>query len=554
MYQALYRKWRPKVFDDVVGQEHITSTLKSQIETHKTAHAYLFTGSRGTGKTTCSKILAKAVNCPNVHDGNPCGVCEICTGVDDGTLLDVVEIDAASNNGVDNIRELRDEANFTPAVAKKRVYIIDEAHMLSTGAFNALLKIMEEPPEHVLFILATTEVHKVPATVVSRCQRFDFKRIDTAAIAKRIKYVSEMEKISITDDAADAIAVLSDGGMRDALSLLDMCSAYSEVIDESTVTQCAGIVGREYLFEIANAVLNEDHAKVLETVNVLYQKSISVEKLCDNLISHFRGLMIAKTVDDISQFVACLPEEVEKIKQQAQSTSLSRIMYILECLQETSIKLSKSSAQRIDLEMCLFKMCSLKSSTSVQALTARIEALEDKLKLIQSGAVPVNTKKDVQPSDNTQQHVENNVGNSPQIHENDMFLTDEDAAAQIHSDKAKSDNKPSEEKLVKFKPWSNVVARLKGVNPALAGALKDSKAYESGDLLLIETDNMLFLQLMRQNDYARKSIREALMLETGKRFRLGPYKNQNVEKEEKNPLDIISKRAIDTGIPVDIVE
>lgn len=551
MYQALYRKWRPKVFNDVAGQEHITSTLKSQVEAGKTAHAYLFTGSRGTGKTTCSKILAKAVNCQHVKDGNPCGVCEICTGVDDGTLLDVVEIDAASNNGVDNIRDLRDEANFTPAVAKKRVYIIDEAHMLSTGAFNALLKIMEEPPEHVLFILATTEVHKVPATIVSRCQRFDFKRIDAATIAKRLEYVAENEGINLTQKAADAIAVLSDGGMRDALSLLDMCSARSSTVDEDTVDECAGIVGREYLFEIAKAVLEERHAKVLETVNVLYQKSISVEKLCENLISHFRGLMIAKTVDDISEFVQCLPEEALKIKQQAQSTGLSRIMYILDCLSETSIKLAKSSSQRIDLEMCLFKMCSLKSGNSVEALEARIEALEDKLKLIESGNVTISTN----VSDNGEKHVKEPLSAAESNDEFDSSLPQHE-----HTEKPKAqpvkkqDSEGTGMTVTKFKPWSNVVARLKGVNPALAGALKDSKAYESGDLLLIETDNVLFLQLMRQNDYAKTTIREALMLETGKKYRLGPYKNENVEKEEKNPLDIISRRAMDTGIPVDIVE
>ncbi|MDY4191819.1 MAG: DNA polymerase III subunit gamma/tau, partial [Oscillospiraceae bacterium] len=251
MYQALYRKYRPKSFDDVVGQEHITSTLKNEVLTGKIAHAYLFCGSRGTGKTTCAKILAKAVNCPDLRDGSPCGECEICRGIDDGSLLDVLEIDAASNNGVDNIRQLREDAFFTPSMAKYRVYIIDETHMLSTGAFNALLKIMEEPPSHVLFILATTEAHKVPATILSRCQRFDFHRIKSGDIARYLEKIAGKEGVELTHDGALLIGRLSDGGMRDAVSLLDQCISQGSRITAELVSRTAGLAGSRPVLELA---------------------------------------------------------------------------------------------------------------------------------------------------------------------------------------------------------------------------------------------------------------------------------------------------------------
>ena len=250
LYRAFYRKYRPSTFTDVVGQEHIIKTLENAVKSGKTSHAYLFTGSRGTGKTSCAKILAKAVNCINPHDGNPCNECEICKGIDSGVILDIIEIDAASNNGVDNIRDLREEANFTPANAKFRVYIIAEVHMLSIGAFNALLKTLEEPPAHVIFILATTEVHKLPSTILSRCQRFDFKRIPPEAISERLKEVAVKENLQISDDGAMLIARIADGAMRDALSLLDRCSSHEGLIDSAAVASSAGLAGREYIFEL----------------------------------------------------------------------------------------------------------------------------------------------------------------------------------------------------------------------------------------------------------------------------------------------------------------
>ena len=303
MPKALYRKWRPQVFSDVSGQGHITETLMHEVDVGRLSHAYLFTGSRGTGNTTCAKILSKAVNCLNPQNGNPCNECEVCRGIDDGSILDVTEIDAASNNGVDNIRDLREEANFTPAVAKYRVYIIDEVHMLSTGAFNALLKTLEEPPSHVLFILATTEVHMLPATILSRCQRFDFRRIPPEDIAKRLLLVAEKENLKLAEDAAMLIARIADGALRDALSILDQCASFSEEITLNIVSKAAGLLGRDYLFEISDAIKNQDSSKVLSIIDRLHASSCDMERLINELVNHFRNVMISKTTKTLKNLL-----------------------------------------------------------------------------------------------------------------------------------------------------------------------------------------------------------------------------------------------------------
>ncbi len=280
MYQVLYRKYRPRVFADVYGQDHVTSTLKNEIKENRISHAYLFTGSRGTGKTTCAKILAKAVNCEHSIDGEPCNECEVCKGLDNGTIYDVVEIDAASNNGVDNIRDLREEANYTPSRGRYRVYIIDEVHMLSTGAFNALLKTLEEPPAHVIFILATTEVHKLPATILSRCQRFDFKRIQPETMSVRLKEVAGLEGLTLTDDAAVLIARIADGALRDGLSILDQCSGRSKNIDADLVADVAGLAGREALYQLSECIYKKDGSGAMPTISEIYQKIFDMERLC----------------------------------------------------------------------------------------------------------------------------------------------------------------------------------------------------------------------------------------------------------------------------------
>ena len=309
MYQALYRKYRPKNFDEVVGQEHITSVLKQEIASGRIGHAYLFTGSRGTGKTSCSKIIAKAVNCPHQQDGNPCGVCDICRGIDDGSILDVVEMDAASNNGVDDIRDLRDETAYTPSACQYKVYIIDEVHMLSTAAFNALLKTLEEPPAHVIFILATTEIQKVPATILSRCQRYDFTRIGPEDIARRVEYIAGEEKLELTSDGAELIARLADGALRDALSILDTCAGVTAKIDADVVRRMAGVTDRSYLFHISDALEAQDAAAALAQLAQLRQQSVDVKRLTEELIAHYRALMLAALPGGQALLSGVSPEE-----------------------------------------------------------------------------------------------------------------------------------------------------------------------------------------------------------------------------------------------------
>ncbi|WP_228725130.1 DNA polymerase III subunit gamma/tau [Caproicibacter fermentans] len=346
MYQVLYRKWRPKSFSDVVGQPQVTETLKNELTSGRVAHAYLFTGSRGTGKTTCAKILAKAVNCLNPKDGDPCGECEICRGIDDGSVMDIVEIDAASNNGVDSIRTLREEANFTPAAAKYRVYIIDEVHMLSVGAFNALLKTLEEPPAHVIFILATTEVHKLPATILSRCQRFDFHRIPPQEIAERLTYVAEHEDASIEPQAALLIARLADGALRDALSILDQCFGRAKTVTEDVVVETAGLVGRNHLFELADAVRRQDSAAALEMIDRLHASSKDMARLCEELSSHFRSLMLIKTMKEPRSLLAVTDSEYGELTEQSRAISIETILHAIDALQATLEKMFRGGDRR----------------------------------------------------------------------------------------------------------------------------------------------------------------------------------------------------------------
>lgn len=357
MYQALYRKWRPQVFADVVGQDHITTTLMNEIKTGRHSHAYLFTGSRGTGKTTCAKIFAKAVNCEHPVDGDPCGECETCKGIDSGSVMDVIEIDAASNNGVDNIRDIRDEANFTPVGGKYRVYIIDEVHMLSTGAFNALLKTLEEPPEHVKFILATTEVHKLPATILSRCQRFDFKRITPEDIAGRLAYVAEKEDLTLDADAAMLIARLADGALRDALSIMDQCIGHSRNITVDVVNETTGLAGKDYLFSLSDAILRMDSATALEKINELHNRSCDMERLCNELTNHFRNLMICRAVNNPKDLIVCSLQDLTEYMNSAKQYSMDRILEVLNVLGDTVTNLRKGLNRRVEMEMAVIKLC-----------------------------------------------------------------------------------------------------------------------------------------------------------------------------------------------------
>ena len=377
MYLALYRKYRPQTFSDVISQEHITTTLKNQLKNGQTSHAYLFTGSRGTGKTTCAKILAKAINCLSPKDGNPCLECDICRAVAEETP-DIVEIDAASNTGVDNVRALKEEAVYTPLSCRYKVYIIDEVHMLSTAAFNALLKLIEEPPPHVVFIFATTEIHKVPATILSRCQRFDFRRIDIEDSKKRLLEIAEKEGMELDEEAAFLISRISDGGMRDALSLLDQCFAADSHVTEEIVRSCAGVSGSEHLFAIADAVIENDSSKAVTVLDGLVQRSKSAARLMEELIAHYRILMLLKAGADRSMLRISADEE-QQYTIQNRKYSMESILRAISILTEALSGKNRSKNEQLTCEMCLIRLCMPVLDTDEKALSGRIDALERRI-------------------------------------------------------------------------------------------------------------------------------------------------------------------------------
>ncbi len=388
LYLALYRKYRPRTFDDVISQEHITTTLRNQLKNGQTSHAYLFTGSRGTGKTTCAKILAKAINCIDKKDGNPCLECDICRAVAD-EAPDIVEIDAASNTGVENIRALKEEAVYTPIVCKYKVYIIDEVHMLSTAAFNALLKLIEEPPAHVVFIFATTELHKIPATILSRCQRFDFRRIDINDSKKRLLEIAGKEGMELDEEAAFLISRISDGGMRDALSLLDQCFAVSNHVTEAVVRSCAGISGTEHLFKIADAVIEENCAAAVSVLDGLVQQSKNPVRLMEELVAHYRILMLlqAGASDSVLRISA---DEKQKYQEQNRKYSMETILRAISILNESLSGKNRSKNEQLTCEMCFIRMCTPSLDVDEQAFSGRIDKLERIVKnLVENGVKTV---------------------------------------------------------------------------------------------------------------------------------------------------------------------
>ncbi len=392
MYQALYRKWRPQAFSDVVGQEAICDTLTRQVETGHTSHAYLFSGSRGTGKTTCAKILSKAINCENPFHGNPCNKCPSCLGISNGDILDIVEIDAASNNGVDYVRELRDEAIYSPANVKKRVYIIDEVHMFSNQAFNALLKIMEEPPEHVVFILATTELHKVPATVASRCQRFIFKRIPLSAIAERLVFIAKNEGAELEMAAAEYIAGLSDGAMRDALSLLDQCISMGDrSVTCKTVEDVGGLAGRAQTFGLADAIAKRDTGRALSLLNEIYTGGKSINSVLSELAEIFRDVLISKSADFDSLPQISARYTKAELASLGQGFDTLRLCSVIEQLQAAGGAIAVSPNKRIDAEICCVRLCETAESSDLSSLVSRVNELES---VIKSGRIEVKTVSD----------------------------------------------------------------------------------------------------------------------------------------------------------------
>jgi len=531
MYKALYRKWRPLTFSDVISQPHITTTLKNQLSNGKTAHAYLFTGSRGTGKTSCARIFAKTINCPNILDGVPCLECEICKGADSGTLSDIIEIDAASNNGVDDIRDIRDASIYSPELCKFKIYIIDEVHMLSTNAFNALLKIMEEPPSYVKFILATTEVHKVPATILSRCQRYDFRRILTEDIVSRLLLISKEEGFNLEKSAAELIARIADGGMRDALSLLDQCVAFSNDVSLETVSSAAGIAGRDYLFNIIDAIVSQNASEAISIIDKLYSMSKDMQRLCEELLSQMRNLMLVKTVPDKTDLIACLPDELEKLIQLSKNISLEIILKKLTILQECNERLARSLSKRIELEMCLIKLCTpvnnaIQTEQAVSVdnsnLVNRILAIENSLA---SGLVSTS---------------------KPQAKKNAREITPPPQPAEQGVDLSKI----TADMLNPLDCWPDILEQFEKVNPAVSGSLRGSQAFVYENLLLIIAQNEFFIKLFKIKENAI-SLGEVVKTILGKPFIIRAKCNSNQNTDE-NPVNKLIERAKQSDIEVEI--
>lgn len=526
-YQALYRKYRPKTFSDVIGQEHITDTLRNELSEGKIVHAYLFTGTRGTGKTTCAKILSKAINCLNPKDGNPCGECEMCRAINEESVTDICEIDAASNNGIDDIRELREQVNFSPVTAKYRVYIIDEVHMLSLSAFNGLLKTLEEPPQHVVFILATTEVHKLPATILSRCQRFDFRRIDSEKIIERLKFVANEEKLTLTDDAASLIAGAADGGMRDALSILDLCASSSSNIDESVVANVCAMAGNDYLLSLADMIKSKDTEGALMMLDKLHNSSVDMLRLLNELIGHYRDLMIVKTVKAKNKPIVCSAARLSSLESQAEKYSINEIMAVLGVLQSATAAMQTGN-RRCEMEMTVIKLCSPRVANDLASLELRIAALEQSGVAVMPSAKPepqIETAKEITPE--AKEKPIKNIADEeeiplPDAPEEEPQLTEEVKVTE-----------PSQSSDAPLDEWEDILSIIKKTCPLIAGVLQGSKAYISGDYLLIDTENSQFRSLVNgSNPIYRNSIRNAAEQVLGKVYKLGPYKKAPTESED----------------------
>lgn len=555
MYQVLYRKYRPKVFADVYGQEHVTSTLKNEIKENRIAHAYLFTGSRGTGKTTCAKILAKAVNCENSVDGEPCNECEVCKGLDSGTIYDVVEIDAASNNGVDNIRDLREEANYTPSRGKYRVYIIDEVHMLSTGAFNALLKTLEEPPAHVIFILATTEVHKLPATILSRCQRFDFKRIQPETMSVRLKQVAKLEGMELDDDAAILIARIADGALRDGLSILDQCAGRSKKIDSSLVSEVAGLAGREALYKLTDCICSQNSSSAMTVISELYQNSYDMERLCVEMINHLRNFLIVKTVKDSRGLIICTDDEYNSIISSAENFTLENVIFALDLFQDALTKIKTGANARVELEMAFVKLCEPKLDVNIDSLVDRISKLERAVNrgvnvsqqpaVVESAKPVVAENKQEVKAEKAVEEIKNDslppiTSSKPSIESKAPQGKNETAIDKPQQTVNTDDSNTQYE----FEHWGDFMDVIHKQNIALFGVLTGSRGYIRGEYFLIDSPNPTIIQFLKTPTYS-KAIKQALYDVTGQSFKLGIFKKKATDAPKRDLLEDLIHQAED---------
>lgn len=490
MHQALYRKWRPRTFDEVCGQDHITSILKYEVANSKFSHAYLFCGSRGTGKTSCAKILAKAVNCLSPENGNPCGKCAACLSIDTGAATDVLEMDAASNNGVDNIRDIRDEVVYSPSNLKYRVYIIDEVHMLSQSAFNALLKTLEEPPEHVVFILATTELHKLPATIISRCQRFDFRRITTEILRNHLLDIAKAENIEITESAATILAKHAQGGMRDAISLLDLCAGSRRLIDDALVSETVGLGGREKIIDVVRAIAKKDYEKIFEAVDETVRSSRDIAVFWQELISVYRDLLIVKNSKEPQRYLDLTDSETEELLGVAKLFSPELLTYHTEMLSDALLTMTRANAvRRIVAELTLVRMCDAKLSTTPDSMLARISALEN---TIASG---VKVAASAEPEAKAEERPMRRAARvSKPIDDDDMFRNDAPRAASkpIVAAPQKVASAPSGavRTLKPFKKRAEAIEIMSGRDPMTSSFFKGAKWYvdENENIVLKFTD------------------------------------------------------------------
>ena len=538
MHKALYRVYRPKNFSDVIGQEHIVRTLKNQIEKNNVGHAYLFCGTRGTGKTSTAKIFSRAVNCTNLHNDEPCNECENCREILEDKTMDVVEIDAASNNSVDDIRELRENVKYSPAKAKYKVYIIDEVHMLSQGAFNALLKTLEEPPSYVIFILATTEPHKIPATILSRCQRFDFKRVTVKDISSRMRYICEKEGIEADEKALNLIARNSQGALRDALSILDQCISFEgNKISYNDVIELLGSVNIEQLFDLAESIIKEDTRKSLQILNDFIIWGKDVRNLVNDLIDHFRNLMVCKISNDLDEIISLPEETIDLLKQQAETIDINNLIRILNILSETQDGMKISSNPRVLMEVTMMKIAQPMFDESKEALIKRIENLEQK---IESGNIKVNHISTNQTVDNFN---ENNQQNNNTVEKQE----DEN----IEYENLKGDDI----KLVE-KSWKKILQKMKeDKNQVIRALLQDVDSFNISEdtLYIIFTDNYSFAKSRLDSpatiQYVEKVIREVLNRSFSVKIALkSQLANLNTEIKKEDKGEQILKNIVSEDI------
>ena len=611
MYRALYRKWRPQRFEDVVGQRGIVTALRNQIATGRVGHAYLFTGVRGTGKTTCAKIFAKAVNCLHPQNGDPCGECEICKGIDNGSILDVVEMDAASNNGVDDIRDLRDETAYTPSACQYKVYIIDEVHMLSTAAFNALLKTLEEPPAHVIFILATTEIQKVPATILSRCQRYDFTRIGPEDIAQRVEYIAGEEHLELTSDGAELIARLADGALRDALSILDTCAGVTAKIDADVVRRMAGVTDRSYLFRISDALEAQDGAAALAQLAQLRQQSVDVKRLTEELIAHYRALMLAALPGGQALLSGVSPEEeaqyLEKGPQLGQLEAIRAIRTLGTALEH----MTRGSDQRIELELALFSLSEppqQRQTVPVQAapvaraaqpaavqpfasapavqpfVSAPVQQAPVQQPVVEPAPLPEMPQPAAEPVQSAPEPTQAPASvqvpvqaeelpplpEEPPVQGGEALPWEEPSAPARpvpppreepspapqttapapKQEAAPAQPRPAAGSLAPYPEWAQITQKLQEVDPMLYSYLRKSKAYFDGTRVLID-GGKTFRDFIRANKDSQRLIKKLILQVSGKAIPIGPYEPRTAGKTVSNAeqsLHALEKLGLDVSI------